>query len=182
MPAQMHLVIASRVDPPLPLPRLRARGQLIELGDADLRFTPEETAAFLNQVMDLGRAASHITALETRTEGWIAGLQLAALSIQGRDDVSGFIAAFTGSNRYVLDYLVEEVLQRQPESVQTFLLQTSILDRMCGPLCDVVTGRTDSQAMLTMLERANLFTIPLDEQRCWYRYHRLYSDFLRDQV
>ena len=138
LPPQVHLVIATREDPALPLARLRARGQLTELRAADLRFTPAEAADFLNQVMGLDLTADDIAALETRTEGWIAGLQLAAISLQGREDVAGFIKSFTGSHRFVLDYLVEEVLQRQPEPVQTFLLRTSILDRLCGPLCDAV--------------------------------------------
>jgi LuxR family maltose regulon positive regulatory protein len=179
LPSRMHLVIATRVDPPLPLPRLRVRDQLIEIRAVDLRFTSDEAAAFLNEVMGLGLASEDVAALEARTEGWIAGLQLAAMSMQGREDVAGFIAAFTGSNRYVLDYLVEEVLRRQPAGVQAFLMRTSILNRLCGPLCDAVTGRTDSQAMLTTLEQSNLFTIPLDEERRWYRYHNLFAEFLR---
>ena len=138
LPPQMHLVIATREDPQLPLARLRARGQLTELRVADLRFTPSEAAGFLNQVMGLNLSAEDIAALETRTEGWIAGLQLAAISMQGHEDATGFIKSFTGSHHFVLDYLVEEVLQQQPESVQTFLLRTSILDRLCGPLCDAV--------------------------------------------
>ena len=138
LPPQMHLVIATREDPPLPLARLRARGQLTELRAADLRFTPAEAAEFLNQVMGLNLSAEDIAALETRTEGWIAGLQLAALSMQGHQDTASFIKSFTGSHHFVLDYLIEEVLQQQSESVQTFLLRTSILDRMCGPLCDAV--------------------------------------------
>ena len=178
----LHLVIASRTDPPLPLPRLRARDQLTELRAADLRFTPDETAAFLNQVMNLGLSANDVATLEARTEGWIAGLQLAALSMQGRADVSEFITSFTGSNRYVLDYLVEEVLRRQPEDVQRFLLHTSILDRMTGSLCDALTGRADGQTMLEMLEQANLFIVPLDQDRTWYRYHRLFAEFLRSRL
>ena len=138
LPPQMHLVIATREDPPLPLARLRARGHLTELRAADLRFTPSEAAAFLNQVMGLNLSAEDIAALETRTEGWIAGLQLAAISLQGQQDATSFITSFTGSHHFVLDYLVEEVLGQQPESVQTFLLRTSILDRLCGPLCDAV--------------------------------------------
>ena len=141
LPPQMHLVIATREDPQLPLARLRARGQLTELRAADLRFTPAEAAEFLNQVMGLNLSAEDIAALETRTEGWIAGLQLAALSMQGHQDVPGFIRAFAGDNRYIVDYLVEEVLQRQPERVRSFLLQTSILDRLSGSLCDAVTGQ-----------------------------------------
>ena len=137
----MHLVIATREDPQLPLARLRARGQLTELRAADLRFAPAEAAQFLNQVMGLNLAAADIAALEARTEGWIAGLQMAALSLQGRADTASFIQAFTGSHRFVLDYLVEEVLQRQPERIRSFLLQTAMLDRLSGPLCDAVTGQ-----------------------------------------
>jgi len=179
LPPQMHLIIATRADPPLPLARLRGRGQLTELREADLRFTTDEAAAFLNQAMGLNLSAEQVAALEERTEGWIAGLQLAALSMQGRSDIPGFIAAFAGSHRYILDYLAEEVLQRQPEGVQTFLLQTAILDRLSGPLCDTVTGQGDSQTMLERLERANLFLVPLDEERRWYRYHRLFAELLR---
>ena len=164
LPPQFHLVIATREDPPLPLARLRARGQLTELRATDLRFTPAEAADFLNQVMGLNLSAADIAALETRTEGWIAGLQLAALSMQGRSDTASFIQAFTGSHRFVLDYLMEEVLQRQPERVRGFLLQTAILDRLSGPLCNAVTGQQDGKAMLETLERGNLFVIPLDDQ------------------
>jgi len=182
LPPQMHLVIATREDPHLPLARLRARGQLTELRAADLRFTPAEAADFLNQVMGLNLSAEDIAALETRTEGWIAGLQLAALSMQGRSDAASFIRAFTGSHRFVLDYLVEEVLQRQPEGNHSFLLKTAILDRMCGPLCDAVTGREDGKGMLETLERGNLFIIPLDDQRQWYRYHHLFADVLQARL
>jgi LuxR family maltose regulon positive regulatory protein len=182
LPSQMHLVIASRSAPPLQLARLRARGQLVELHAADLRFTPDEAATFLNRVMGLNLAVEHIATLEARTEGWIAGLQLAALSMRGREDIPGFIAAFSGSQRYILDYLVEEVLQRQAESVQTFLLQTSLLERMTGPLCDALTDTGSGQAMLDRLERANLFVVPLDDGRHWYRYHRLFADFLRARL
>ncbi len=178
LPSQMHLVICSRIDPPLPLSRLRARGQLAEIRSADLKFREAEAALFLNRVMGLSLAEDQIAALEARTEGWIAGLQLAALSMQGRQDVAGFVAAFTGNQRYILDYLVEEVLQGQPELIQQFLLETSILDRLNGSLCDVVTGQANSQALLERLERANLFIIPLDEARQWYRYHHLFADFL----
>ena len=178
LPPQMHLVIASRTDPPLPLARLLARGHLTKLSVADLRFTPDEVAGFLNEAMGLDLSAGDISALEERTEGWIAGLQLAALSMQGREDIPGFIAAFAGSHRYVLDYLAEEVLRKQPEGVQNFLLQTAVLDRLSGPLCDAVTGRGDGQAMLEKLERANLFLIPLDDERRWFRYHHLFSEFL----
>nr|MBA3276909.1 helix-turn-helix transcriptional regulator [Chloroflexia bacterium] len=164
---------------PLPLARLRARGELTELRAAELRFTPDEAAVFLNQVMGLGLSAGDVAALEARTEGWIAGLQLAALSIRGRDDVAGFIRAFTGDDRYIVDYLVEEVLRRQPERVRSFLLQTSILERLSGPLCDAVTGREDGRQLLESLERANLFVVPLDDTRHWYRYHHLFADVLR---
>ena len=179
LPPQMHLVIATREDPHLPLARWRARGQLTELRAADLRFTPSEAAEFLNRVMGLDLSAEDITALETRTEGWIAGLQMAALSIQGRSDAAGFIQAFTGSHRFVLDYLVEEVLQRQPERARSFLLQTAILDKLCGALCDAVTGQKHGKGMLERLERGNLFVVPLDDERQWYRYHHLFADVLQ---
>jgi LuxR family maltose regulon positive regulatory protein len=179
LPPQMHLVIATREDPHLPLARLRARGQLTELRGADLRFTSSEAAEFLNQVMGLDLSADDIAALETRTEGWIAGLQMAALSMQGRADTASFIQAFTGSHRFVLDYLVEEVLQHQSERVRSFLLQTSILDRLSGPLCDAVTGQEDGRGMLEALERGNLFVVPLDDKRQWYRYHHLFADVLQ---
>ena len=179
LPPQMHLVIASREDPRSRWPGLRVRGQLTELRAADLRFTPAEAADFLNRVMGLNLSAEDIAALENRTEGWIAGLQLAALSMQGRSDTARFIQSFTGSHRFVLDYLVEEVLQRQPERVRSFLLQTSILDRLCGPLCNAVTGQEDGKAMLETLERGNLFVIPLDDQRQWYRYHHLFAEVLQ---
>ena len=186
LPPQMHLVIATREDPHLPLARLRARGQLTELRAADLRFTPAEAAEFLNQVMGLNLSAEDIAALETRTEGWIAGLQLAALSMQGHQDTASFIKSFTGSHHFVLDYLVEEVLQQQPESIQTFLLRTSILDRMCGPLCDAVLGSPSASGQETLtleyLERANLFIVPLDNERRWYRYHHLFGDLLRQRL
>ena len=175
----MHLVIATREDPHLPLARLRARGQLTELRAVDLRFSPTEAAEFLNRVMCLGLSAEDTTALETRTEGWIAGLQMAALSMQGRADAAGFIQTLTGSHRFVLDYLVEEVLQRQPERTRSFLLQTSILDKLCGALCDAVTGQKQGKGMLEGLERGNLFVVPLDEERQWYRYHHLFADVLQ---
>lgn len=178
-PPGMHLVIATREDPALPIPRLRARGQLVELRATDLRFNPTEAAEFLSHVMDLNLSAEEVTALESRTEGWITGLQLAALSMQGRQDISGFIRAFAGDHRYIVDYLVEEVLRRQPEAVRSFLLQTSILDRLSGPLCHAVTGQEDSSDRLDALERGNFFVIPLDDQRHWYRYHHLFADFLR---
>ena len=178
LPPQMHLVITTREDPQLPLARLRARGQLTELRAADLRFTPAEAAEFLNQVMGLDLSAEDVAALEDRTEGWIAGLQLAALSMQGRQDVPGFIRAFAGDNRYIVDYLVEEVLQRQPERVRSFLLQTAILDRLNGPLCDAVTGQEEGSARLEALERGNFFVVPLDDKRHWYRYHHLFAEVL----
>jgi LuxR family maltose regulon positive regulatory protein len=188
LPPQFRLVIASREDPPLPLARLRALGQLTELRATDLRFTPDEAASFLNQVMGLNLSAADIAALEARTEGWIAGLQLAALalqgtlSMQGRSDTANFIQAFTGSHRFVLDYLMEEVLQRQPAAVRHFLLQTSILDRLCGSLCEAVTERTDGRSLLETLERGNLFVVPLDDQRQWYRYHHLFADVLHARL
>ena len=180
LPPQLHLVIATREDPALPLARLRARGQSTELRAADLRFTSSEAADFLNQVMGLNLTADDIAALETRTEGWIAGLQLAAISLQGREDVAGFISSFAGSHHFVLDYLVEEVLQRQPESIQTFLLRTSILDRLCGPLCDALLadGSVSGRETLEYLDRANLFVVPLDNERRWYRYHHLFAELL----
>jgi LuxR family transcriptional regulator, maltose regulon positive regulatory protein len=179
LPPRMHVVIATRSDPGLPLARLRGRGELVEIRAADLRFTPDEAAAYLNEVMGLELATGDISALEARTEGWIAALQLAALSMQGRDDIAGFIASFAGDDRYIVDYLVEEVLRRQPEHVRTFLLQTSILGRMSGPLCDVVTGQEGGKAMLEALDRGNLFVVPLDDRRRWYRYHHLFADVLR---
>ncbi len=182
---ELHLVLASRADPPLALARLRARGQLAELRAADLRFTAGEAAGLLAQV-GAGPAGglpdTAVAALTGRTEGWAAGLQLAGLSLRGQDDVAGFVAAFTGSNRYVLDFLAEEVLERQPEPVRTFLLQTSLLGRMSGELCDAVTGRTDSQVMLEQIEAAGLFLVPLDEVRGWWRYHHLFADLLRARL
>ena len=182
LPPRLHLVIASRADPALPLARLRARGELVEIRAADLRFTPDEAAAYLNEVMGLELTAQDVAALEGRTEGWIAALQLAALSMQGRDDVAGFIAGFAGDDRYIVDYLVEEVLQRQPDHVRTFLLQTSILDRLSGPLCDAVTGQDGGKAMLEALDRGNLFLVPLDDRRQWYRYHHLFADVLQARL
>ena len=205
-PPQMHLIITTREDPPLPLARYRARGQLTELRAADLRFTSVEAADFLNKVMGLNLSPAEIDTLETRTEGWIAGLQLAALSIRGQTDTTGFIQAFSGSHRFVLDYLVEEVLQQQPENVQAFLLHTSILDSMCGSLCDAVVkgienrdwrlkeddqthknlqlpiSNLQSQKILSYLEQTNLFIIPLDNERRWYRYHHLLADLLRQRL
>jgi LuxR family maltose regulon positive regulatory protein len=182
LPPQMHLVIATREDPSLPVARLRARNQLTELRASDLRFTPVEAADFLNRMMRLDLSSGDVAALEARTEGWIAGLQLAALSIQGGEDSARFIQAFTGSHRHVLDYLVEEVLQQQPEPIRNFLLQTSILDRFCAPLCNAVTEREDSKEILDILEHRNLFIIPLDDRRQWYRYHRLFADVLQTHL
>ena len=178
LPPHMHLILTTREDPDLPLARLRARAQLTEVRAKDLRFTPDETAEFLNQVMGLELAAADIRALEDRTEGWIAGLQLAALSLQGQPDIPGFIRAFAGDHRYIVDYLVEEVLERQPEPVRRFLLQTAILDRFNASLCTAVTGQPDSGAQLEALERGNFLIVPLDDQRHWYRYHHLFADVL----
>jgi LuxR family maltose regulon positive regulatory protein len=184
LPPQMHLVITTREDPHLPLARLRARGHFTELRAADLRFSSAEAADFLNQVMGLNLSEEDIHALEARTEGWIAGLQLAALSMHGHQDTARFIKSFTGSHHFVLDYLIEEVLQHQSESIQTFLLHTSILDRMCGPLCDAVLGSPSAsgQETLEYLEHANLFIVPLDSERRWYRYHHLFGDLLRQRL
>ncbi|HEV2843640.1 MAG TPA: LuxR C-terminal-related transcriptional regulator, partial [Thermoanaerobaculia bacterium] len=170
------------VDPPLPLSRLRARGQLTEIRAQDLRFTSEEAADFLNQAMGLSLAVRDVEALEERTEGWAVGLQMAALSLQGRADVEGFIGDFTGSHRYVLDYLTEEVLSRQPEPVREFLLRSSVLSRLSAPLSAAVTGRDDAQAILERLDATNLFLIPLDDTRTWYRYHHLFGTLLRHQL
>jgi len=200
----LHLIIATRADPPLPLARLRGRGQLTELHAADLRFTPSEAEAYFNETMALALSAEHVTALEQRTEGWIVGLQLAALSLQGHENAASFIEAFSGSQRYVLDYLTEEVLNRQPQEIQEFLLQTAILDRLTGSLCDAVriggsqspsvsqgeassertavTQRTESQQVLESLDASNLFVVRLDEERCWYRYHHLFADLLRQRL
>ena len=198
-PARMHLVLMTREDPLLPIARLRARGQVLEIRQEDLRFTLQEAANFLEHVMGLDLSPENVAALEQRTEGWIAGLQLAALSMQGMGDPKDFIQAFTGSNRYVLDYLIEEVFKRQSAEVQDFLLKTSILDRLCEPLCDSVireqramnsqgkenstiiedlTRTSSSQAILDYLDHANLFIIPLDQSRTWYRYHHLFSELL----
>ena len=182
LPAQVHLVIATRADPALPLARLRARGDLTEVRAVDLRFTPDEASAFLNGVMTLGLSTQDVAMLEGRTEGWIAAIQLAGLSMQGRDDIAGFIARFAGDDRYIVDYLVEEVLERQTEPVRTFLLETSILSRLNGPLADAVTGRDGGKAMLEALERQNLLLIPLDDRRDWYRYHHLFADVLQARL
>jgi LuxR family maltose regulon positive regulatory protein len=207
LPPQMHLVIASRSDPSLPLSRLRAGGQMTEIRADDLRFTLDEIATFLDKVMGLDLSAENVAALETRTEGWIAGLQLAALSMQGlkqSDDIADFVNSFTGSSRYIQDYLADEVLQQRPKGTRDFLLQTSILNRLSGPLCDAVrfgiaetpdrsegaassegtdvTEQRNSQAILEALEAANLFIVPLDDERRWYRYHHLFADLLRQRL
>ena len=183
LPPQMHLVIATREDPALPLARFRARAHMTELRAADLRFTAAEAAGFLTEVMGLDLAPEDIAALETRTEGWIAGLQLAALSLQGHHAPTSFIHSFTGSDQFIMDYLVEEVLDQQPERVQAFLLRTSILDRLCGPLCDAVLldRAASGQATLEYLQHANLFIVALDNERRWYRYHHLFADLLRQR-
>jgi len=182
LPDNMHLVMTTRADPPLPLARLRARDKLTELRASELRFTANETAIFLTRAMGLKLTENEIDALDARTEGWIAGLQIAALSMQGNTDISGFILAFSGSHRHILGYLADEVLTQQPERTLNFLLKTSILDRLCGPLCDVVTGDSDGQAILENLEDANLFINLLDDQRTWYRYHPLFADLLRHRL
>jgi LuxR family maltose regulon positive regulatory protein len=187
LPAPMHLAILSRADPPLPLARLRARNHMVEIREADLRFTPDEVSAFLNKGMGLSLSPDDIAALETRTEGWIAGLQLAALSMQGCQDLHGFVSAFTGSHHFVMDYLAEEVLKLQAQEVSAFLLQTSILDRLCGSLCEAVIGAdalgaVNGQGTLEALEESNLFVIPLDNERRWYRYHHLFADVLRKRL
>src|SRR6266516_1741119 len=182
LPAGLHLVLASRADPPLPLARLRAGAQLAELRTADLRFTAEEAAALLREAAGRDLPGEAVAALAARTEGWAAGLQLAALSLRGQADPAGFVAAFSGSHRYVLDYLAGEVLDRQPEEVRAFLLQTSVLERLSGELCDAVTGLTGGQVMLEQVERANLFLVPLDEVRGWWRYHHLFADLLRARL
>jgi LuxR family transcriptional regulator, maltose regulon positive regulatory protein len=182
LPAQLRLVLASRADPPLPLARWRARGQLIELREHDLRFTSGEAAALLRSAVGSDLSEAAVAALEDRTEGWVAGLQLAALSLRDHPDPAAFVTTFSGSHRLVLDYLAEEVLDRQPEPLRTFLLQTSVLERLSGPLCDAVCGRTDSQQLLEELERANGFLVPLDEVRGWWRYHQLFADLLRARL
>jgi LuxR family maltose regulon positive regulatory protein len=182
LPPRIHVVITTRADPALPLGRLRGRGELTEIRAADLRFTPDEAAAYLNEVMGLDLTVRDVAALEARTEGWIAALQLAALSMHGRDDISGFIAGFTGDDRYIVDYLVEEVLRRQTEGVRSFLLHTSILDRLSGALCDAVLDQSSGKAMLELLDRGNLFLVALDDRRRWYRYHRLFADVLRSHL
>ncbi|HEU5430398.1 MAG TPA: hypothetical protein VFU81_01980, partial [Thermomicrobiales bacterium] len=179
LPPRLHLVVASRFDPPLPLARLRAAGALLELRSNELRFTPAETARLLVDSLGLDLAPEDVSALAGRTEGWAAALQLAALSLRGRADAHASIAAFAGSHRYLVDYLGDEVLARQSAETQRFLLEVAILDRLCGPLCDAVIERADGQAMLEWLERANLFIDPLDDERRWYRFHHLFGEFLR---
>jgi len=181
-PSQMHLVVLTREDPPLPLARLRARRQVNEIRQNGLRFTSQEAAEFLGKVMGLQISPQDVAALEHRTEGWITGLQLAALSMQRQDDMAGFVREFTGSNRYVLDYLIEEVFQQQTTDVRDFLLATSILESLSGSLCDAVAGRTGSQDVLEALEKVNLFLVPLDQSRNFYRYHRLFAELLRHRL
>ncbi|MCP4539713.1 MAG: hypothetical protein GY832_21455 [Chloroflexi bacterium] len=185
LPPQMHLGLITRTDPTLPLSRLRARGQLTELRADDLRFTTDEAAVFLKQVIHLPISSDDVRTLENRTEGWITGLQLAAVAMQGleqREQIARFIHSFGGSHRYIIDYLVDEVLDQQTPQVQEFLLQTSILDRLVAPLCNVVTSRKDSQAILERLDAANLFLIPLDGERRWYRYHHLFAELLHHRL
>lgn len=197
LPPQMHLVVISRADPPLPLARLRGQGQLLELRQNDLRFSAAEAAGFLNQVMKLGLAVEDITRLNKRTEGWVAGLQMAAVSMQEREESSKFIQEFTGSNRYILDYLLEEVLNRQSPPIQTFLSKTAVLNRFTAPLCQFLleaggsqmagaaqptSTAPSAQEILEQLDAANLFVVPLDDQRRWYRYHRLFADLLRQRL
>ncbi len=196
-PPCFHLLLPTRSDPPLPLARLRARGQLVELRAADLRFSEAEAGQFLNGLMGLGLDAGAVGVLEARTEGWVAGLQMAALSLRDRADVGGFIAGFSGTNRHILDYLLAEILASQPAGVQTFLLQTALLERLSAPLCaailaggevsgengnDTLTSPLDSRAILEYLERENLFVVGLDEERVWYRYHQLFADLLRARL
>jgi LuxR family maltose regulon positive regulatory protein len=185
LPAHVHLFIASRADPPLPLARLRMRNELLELRTGELRFTGEEAANFLRQTMELALPDQAVAALESRTEGWIAGLQLAALSLKGHEDMSSFLAAFTTSpfpHRHIADYLVQEVLEQQPEQVRMFLLRTCILDRLTSALCETLSETAHAQEMLRLLEQRNVFLVPLDEQRIWYRYHQLFADVLRSYV
>ena len=182
LPPQVHVVLLTRADPDLPLARWRARGELVEVRAVDLRFTTDEVRAYLDAAPGVHLDASDVALLEERTEGWIAALQLVALSLEGRSDVRGFLAGFAGDDRYVVDYLVEEVLSHQTEAVRRFLLQTAVLERLTGPLCDAVTGADDGSAMLAGLERANLFTVALDDRREWYRYHHLFADVLRARL
>jgi LuxR family maltose regulon positive regulatory protein len=182
LPPNMHVLLATRIDPPWPLARFRARGTMNEIRASDLRFTATETGAFLNEIMDLSLSTEEIARLGERTEGWIAGLQMLALSLQDRVDRTQFIKAFSGSHRYILDYLMEEVLERQPTELRTFLLETSILERMCAPLCQHITGQTNAQEILEKIDHSNLFLVPLDDDRRWYRYHHLFADLLRTRL
>jgi LuxR family maltose regulon positive regulatory protein len=182
LPSQMHLVIATRTDPPLRLSQLRAQGELCEIRAKELRFTDQEAIQFLNQSMNLELASDDIVTLSQKTEGWIAGLQLAAISLHGNQDKQAFVRTFAGDDRYIADYLLDEALSRQPSHIQSFLLQTSILDRLCAPLCNAVTGRNDSQTILASIEQANLFMVPLDNQRTWFRYHHLFADLLNNRL
>jgi LuxR family maltose regulon positive regulatory protein len=182
LPPTIHLVICGRTDPPLPISRLRVRGEVNEVRTTQLRFTKGEVTAFLNDRMGFDLSSDGVAALEARTEGWVASLKLAALSMRGRDDWPEFIKKFSGSNRYVIDYLVDEVLARQPEKVQTFLLRTSILERFCAPLCEYVAGGSEDLDIIDYLDRSNLFLVPLDDHRVWYRYHHLFSDFLGQRL
>ena len=182
LPPQVHVVISTRADPALPLARLRARGELVEVRVGDLRFTEIEATAYFNDVNALDLGLADVATLERRTEGWAAALQLVALSLRGRDDAAAFIAGFAGDDRFVVDYLADEVLDRQPPSVRQFLLDTSTLDRLTAGLCNAVTGRTDGREMLESLERQNLFVIALDDNRRWYRYHHLFADVLHARL
>jgi LuxR family transcriptional regulator, maltose regulon positive regulatory protein len=182
LPPHVHVVLSTRADPDLPLARWRVRGELVEIRAVDLRFSSGEAAAYLDEATGVRLTTEQVQALEGRTEGWIAALQLAAISLQGRDDVAAFIAGFAGDDRYVFDYLVEEVLAHQPQPVRDFLLRSAVLDRLTGPLCDAVLARDDSGAMLQTLERANLFLVALDDRREWYRYHQLFADVLRARL
>jgi LuxR family maltose regulon positive regulatory protein len=181
-PPNLHLIIASRVTPPVPLTRLRARGQVAEIRSHDLRFNNEEARAYLNHHMGLDLSSEDVASLQRRTEGWITGLHLAALTMKDRDDKHAFVTHFSGSHHYIIDYLVSEVLSRQPEGTQTFLTQTSILDRFCAPLCDAVTNGSDSEESILHLQSTHLFLIPLDDERNWYRYHHLFADFLNQRL
>ena len=182
VPSQMRLIMTTRTDPPLPLARMRVRSQLLELRSTDLRFSPPQIAAFFTDVMGLALTPDEVTALDTRVEGWIAGLQLAGLALQGKSDPAEFIASFAGDHRYVLDYLGDEILDRQPEAMQQFLLQTSILERLHADLCDTIIGAAESRAALEHLERNHFFVVALDDKRQWYRYHRLFADFLQHRL
>jgi LuxR family maltose regulon positive regulatory protein len=182
LPPRMHLILATREDPPLPLAQLRGRDDLLELRATDLQFTPEEAHTFFKDVMGLSLSQEESALLQVRTEGWITGLQLAAFSLQGRDDPGAFVTTFSGSHHYVVDYLLEEVFTRQSEGVQDFLLQTCILDRLSAPLCNAVRAQNGSQAFLDFLERTNLFLVNLNDERCWYRYNRLFAEALRQHL